>query len=274
MRTLRQSKAFTFTAVAALTLGIGANTAIFSIVNAVLLKPVPFPDPDRLVMFMNTSAGAPPWTGASPAKFEHWKQQPSVEYASAFRTGVVNLTGEGFPEQLPSGQVSADYFQLFGAPVVRGRTFSREEDLPNGPKVAVISYSLWARRFGRDPGILGKNISLSGEPHVVIGIIGPTFDVREFGSAPEVWTAFQLDPNTSDQGHYFQAAGRLKPGITLAQAQAQFQQSAEEFRRKFPQALLPQQAFTVERFSEVFVRNVRQILFVLLGAVACVLLIA
>ena len=274
IRTFRRSKAFTFTAVAALALGIGANTGIFSIVNAVLLKPVPFPDPGRLVMFMNTSTGAPPNPGASPAKFAHWKQQPTVEYASAFRTGVVNLTGEGFPEQLRSGQVSADYFHLFGAPVVRGRTFSREEDLPNGPKVAVISYSLWARRFGSDPAIIGKNISLSGEPHVVIGVVGPTFDVREFGPAPEVWTAFQLDPNTSDQGHYFQAAGRLKPGVTLAQAQAQFQQSAGEFRRKFPQALLPQQAFTVEQFSEVFVTNVRQILFVLLGAVACVLLIA
>src|SRR5437660_7533880 len=114
-----QSRAFTLTAVAALALGIGANTAIFSIVNAVLLKPIPFPDPDRLVMFMNTTPGSRPGPGGSPAKFEHWRQQPTTEYASAFRNGVVNLTGDGFPEQLRSAQVSADYFRLLGAPIVR-----------------------------------------------------------------------------------------------------------------------------------------------------------
>lgn len=274
IRMFRQSKAFTLTAVAALALGIGANTAIFSIVNTVLLKPVPFPDPDRLVMFMNTAPGGRPGPAASPAKFQHWKQQPSTEYASAFRTGVVNLTGAGFPEQLRSAQVSADYFRLLGAPILRGRAISPEEDLPNGPRVALISTSLWTRRFANDPDVIGRTISLSGDPHVVIGIVGPNFDVREFGPAPEVWTAFQFDPNTSDQGHYFQAAGRLKPDVTLAQAQAQFQQSAEEFKRKFPRALGPQNGFTVLPFREAFVSNVRQILLVLLGAVSFVLLIA
>jgi predicted permease len=273
IRMFCQSKAFTATAVAGLALGIGANTAIFSIVNTVLLKPVPFPDPDRLVMFMNTSPGGQ-GPAASPAKFQHWKQQPTTQDAAAFRTGVVNFTGGEFPEQLRSAQVSAGYFRLFGAPILRGRIFNAEEDLPNGPKVAIISYSLWTRRFANDPQIAGKTISLSGEPHVVIGIVGPNFDVREFGPSPEVWVPFQLDPNTSDQGHYFQAAGRLKPGVTLQQAQAQFQQSAEEYKRKYPRVLGPQNGFSVQPFREAFVSNVRQILLVLLGAVSFVLLIA
>src|SRR5215467_12030860 len=195
LRMFGQSKAFTAATVAALALGIGATTAIFSIVNAVLLKPVPFPNPDRLVMFMNTFPGGQgPFS--SPAKFQHWSSQSTIQDAAAFRTGIMNYTGGEIAEQLKSAQVSADYFKLFGAPIIKGRTFTREEDLPNGEKTALISYSLWTRRFASDPGIIGKKISLSGEPYVVIGIVGPTFDVREFGPQPDVWTAFQLDPNT------------------------------------------------------------------------------
>src|ERR1700681_4395411 len=134
LRMFRKSPAFTLTAVAALALGIGANTAIFSVVNAVLLKPLPFPDPDRLVMFMNTSPqGSGP--GASPAKFQHWREQSSVvRDVAAFRTGVVNLTGSEFPEQLQSAQVSADYFRLFGEAPILGRIFTPQEDLPHGDK--------------------------------------------------------------------------------------------------------------------------------------------
>src|SRR5216684_2985841 len=124
-RMFGQSKVFTATAVLALALGIGANTAIFSIVNAVLLKPVPFPDPDRLVIFMNTSPNAPvPWMGASPSKFQHWRSLSTVQDAAAFRLVVLNYSGGQVPEQLRSAQVSADYFKLFGAPIIRGRTFS------------------------------------------------------------------------------------------------------------------------------------------------------
>jgi len=273
VRMFGQSKAFTATAIAALALGIGATTAIFSIVNAVLLKPVPFPNPDRLVMFMNTFPGGQ-GPASSPAKFQHWRSQSTIEGAAAFRTGIVNYTGGEVAEQLKSAQVSADYFKLFGAPIIKGRTFTREEDLPNGEKVALISHSLWTRRFASDPDIIGKKISLSGDPHVVIGIVGPTFDIREFGPAPEVWTAFQFDPNTTDQGHYFSSAGRLKPGVSLEQAKAEFQKSVGVYREKYPNALGPADGFTVERFQEAFVRNVRETLLVLLGAVSFVLLIA
>ena len=274
LRTFRQSPGFTAAAVAALTLGIGTNTAIFSVVNSVLLKPAPFPEPDRLIMFLNTSPqGSGP--GASPTKFNHWREQTIIaELVSAFRDGVVNLTGNATPEQVPSVQVSADFFQLFGATTVRGRTFSREEDLPNGPKVALISQGLWTRRFGGDPAIIGKTISIGGEPHEVIGIVSPSFDFRDFARQPDIYTAFQLDPNSVDQGHYFMAAGRLKPGVTVAQANARMKLGAEDFRRKYPNALGRNQSFGVQSVRETLVSDVRQSLLVLLGAVSFVLLIA
>ena len=273
-RMFAKNRAFTAAAVAALALGIGANTAIFSVVNAVLLRPVPFPDSARVVLFMNTSPqGSGP--AASPAKFAHWRQQTTVvQDASAFRTNVVNYTGGEFPEQLRAGQVSADYFRLFGARVVQGRTFSAEEDLPGGPKVTVISHGLWTRRFGSDPAIIGKTLSLSSDPHTVIGIIGPEFDLAEFGEVPELWVPFQLDPNTVDQGHFFQAAARLKPNVPLAQAQARLKLSGDEYRTKFPNALQDNQSFSVEPIQQVFVRNARPTLLILSAAVAFVLLIA
>src|SRR5215510_13151897 len=144
LRIFRQSPGFTIAAVAALSLGIGTKTAIFSVVNSVLLKPAPFPDPERLVLFMNTSPqGSGP--GASPAKFQHWRQQTSVvQDVSAFRNGIVNLTGGAFSEQLRSAQVSADFFRLFGAPVLKGRTFASAEDLPHGDRVVVLSQGFWS----------------------------------------------------------------------------------------------------------------------------------
>jgi putative ABC transport system permease protein len=273
VRLFRQSPGFTAAAVLALTLGIGTNTAIFSVVNSVLLKPAPFPDPDRIVMFLNVS---PQGRGAaaSPTKFQHWREQTSVvQDVSAFRTGVVNLTGGSVPEQLQNAQVSADYFRLFGAMPYRGRTFSRQEDLPHGPNVVVLSYGFWKRRFAEDPNMVGRTISLGGEAYEVIGILQPNFDFRDFGPAPDVWLPFQLDPNSNDQGHYFQAAGRLKPGVTLAQAQSRLKLSAEDFKRKYP-GINGNFSFSVDPIRETLVGNVRSSLLVLVGAVSFVLLIA
>ena len=274
VRMFLENPGFTITAVAALTLGIGANTAIFSVVNAVLLKPVPFAEPDRLVMLMNTSPqGSGP--GASPAKFRHWQAQSDVLVdVAAFRSGVMNYTGGDIAEQFQSAQVSLDYFRTFRTPIFRGRAFSAEEDLPGGPKVALLSYNTWARRYASDPSVVGTSISLDGQPYTITGIVGPDFDVREFGPAPDVWVPFQIAANTTDQGHYFTSAGRLKPGVTLAQARARLQASAADFRAKYPNALPPNAGFDVTPFREAFVRNVRSSLLVLLGAVSLVLLIA
>ena len=272
LRMFVQNPAFTLAAVAALTLGIGANTAIFSVVNAVLLRPVAYPDADRLVFFMNTSPqGTSP--AASPAKFQHYREQPVTVDVAAFTPGVVNLTGTGVPEQLRSGRVSADFFRLFGAAIEHGRTFSAEEDRPLGPKVAVLSQRLWRARFNGDPTVIGQSISLSGEPHAIVGVLRD-FDFSEFGADPQVWVPFQLDPNSADQGHYFQAAGRLASGVTLEQAKSRLDASAADYRRKFPNALQPTNGFTVQPLGEALARNVRPTLLVMAGAVSLVLLIA
>ncbi len=275
LRLARQSPAFTLAAVAALALGIGANTAIFSVVDTVLLRPLPYPDPGRLVLFLNTSPqGSGP--GASPTKFNNWRRQTSAfQDVSAYRFSAVNLT-EGEPEQVATAHVSADFFRLFGAPVVAGRTFTPAEDLPNGGRVAILSEGFWKRRFGGDATVVGRKLSLNGEPHEVVGVLGP-FDseaVQSPTGPPDIWLPFQIDPNSVMQGHFFLTAGRLKPGITLAAANAQLQQAANEFRETFPNALGRQGGFGVEAMQEIIVRNVRSSLWVLVGAVSFVLLIA
>src|SRR5262249_30873012 len=150
-RALRHQRAFTVAAVAALALGIGATTAVFSVVDAVLLRPFPYPDPRRIVMFMNTSPqGSGP--AASPATFMHWSGQAAViQNAAAFRDVLVNYTGGDVPEQLRSGNVTEAFFRLFGARPILGRTFSPEEARPGGGHVAVLSYGWWTRRFASDP---------------------------------------------------------------------------------------------------------------------------
>ena len=276
LRMLAKNPGFAIAAVLTLALGIGANTAVFSVVNTVLLKPLPYPDPDRIVMFLLTSPqGSGP--GASATKFNVWREKTSVfQDVSAYRFGVVNLTGGSYPEQIHSGQVTADFFRLFGAPVTRGRTFTAEQDSPRAGRVAVISDGLWKRHFGADPQILGKNISLSGEPYEVIGIIGASFDSEKFDPIPDVWIPFQIDPNSTDQAHYFLVSGRLKPGVTVSRANAQLQLAADEFRRKFPgsAALGPKDGFSVKPLQEATVDNVRSSLRILVGAVTFVLLIA
>ena len=274
LRVFRQSPAFALAAVAALTLGIGVNTAIFSVVNAVLLKPLPYPNPDRIVFFMSTSPQGSS-AAASPAKFQHFREQDQVaEAVSAFNTGIVNYTGGELPEQLRSGRVSAEFFRLFGAQTVLGRTFTPDEDRPGGGAVTVISEGLWTSRFNRDPAIVGKPISLGGTPHTIVGVLGE-FHWEDFSAqAPQLWVPFQLDPTTRDQGHYFQSAGRLKPGVTIEQGRERLRESAKAYVAKMPNGLGPNGAFSVDPVGEILVRNVRSTLFVLAGAVGFVLLIA
>ncbi|MGE5800629.1 MAG: ABC transporter permease, partial [Gemmatimonadota bacterium] len=192
---------------------------------------------------------------------------------AAFSDGLVNYTGGTFPEQLRSARVSVDFFRLVRAPIFRGRTFEKAEDLPGGQKVAVLAKDTWETRFSADPNVVGKTISLDGEPHVIVGVLGD-FDFQDFGPPPQVYLPFQLDPNTADQGHYFMVAGRLKPGVTLEQANARMKLAADEYRRKFPNSLGPNNSFGVQPIREMLVRNVRSSLLVLAGAVSFVLLIA
>ena len=262
---------FTIAALAALALGIGTNTAIFTVVNAVVLKPLSYPNADRIMQFMNTGPhGA--WSGASITKFHNWQRQTSIfdEVAAYDISGPgFNITGDR-PEQVHGLHVTEGYFRLFGAHLLLGRSFTPQEDAPNGGKVAVISYGLWQRKFGGNPKIVGQSLSLGNEPYTIIGVLG-----KDFLSDPEadLWVPFQFEPNSTNQGHYFRAAGMLKPGVTLAQANAQMKLAWNQFKRTYPEADRDA-GFAVEPLRDSIVGDARKSLLILLGAVALVLLIA
>jgi len=273
LRMLRQSPGFTATAVCALALGIGANTAIFSVVNTVLLKPLAFPDPERIVVLMNKG---PQGSGAAASvpKYNVWRQQTSVlEDVSAYDAGGpgLNLSGGDRPEQLKGIHVSYEFFHLFGAQPALGRTFTAAEDRPRGGNVVVLSNGLWQRRFGSNPHVVGSAVSLGGESYTVIGVLAPRFT---FDPPADLYLPFQADPVSTNQGHYFRVAARLKPGVSLTAAQAGLNLAGEEFKRRYPGALGPKGTFTVEPMQQLLVRDVRAALFVLIAAVGCVLLIA
>ena len=274
LRMLRQSPGFTLTAISALALGIGANTAIFSVVNTVLLKPLPYPQPDRIVQLMNATPDGN-FGGASVPKYNIWRAQTQVlEDVAAYDGGGpgINMSGSDRPEQLKGIHVSHEFFHLFGAQLTLGRTFSAAEDRPRGGNVVVLSNGLWQRRFGSDPNIIGKGVTLGGEPYTIIGVLASGFT---FNNPPsDIYLPFQADPNSVQHAHYFGAAARLKPGISLGAAQAALKLAGEEFRRKFPDGIGPRQSFTVQPLQETIVRDVRTALFILLGAVGFVLLIA
>lgn len=273
MRLFRRNPAFTFAAVATLALGIGANTAIFSVVNTVLLSPLQVYEPDRLVRFHTTSPRGS-YPGGSPAKFALWNSLDEItEMTTAAGTGFASYTGGDVPEQISSATVSVNYFRLFGARMAHGRAFTIEEDLPNGPSVAVISHTFWERRFDSNPEILGEPILLGRSPHRIVGVMDPSFDGSVLGPPPDVWIPFQLDPNSTDQGHYFAVIARLKPGISVEQAQAQLQPATETYRERFPD-FRDDEVFEVVPLQESLVANSRSSLLVLTGAVSLLLLIA
>lgn len=272
LRMLIANPAFTVTAIAALALGIGANTAIFTVVDTVLLKPLTYPDSGRIVQFMNTSPTGS-GTSSSPENYNTWRAQTSVfQDVAAYDFGGpgFNLTGS-IPEQVHGIHVSEGYFRLFGAPVLLGRTFTPQEDSPDGGHVVVISYGFWQRKFGGNAKIVGSAISLSNESYTIIGVLD-----RSFVTDPQadLWVPFQIDPNSTNLGHYFFVSGRLKPGVTLAQANADLKIAADQFRRLHPDDLGPQGSFGVRPLRDSIVAGARTSLLVLLGAVSFVLLIA
>jgi putative ABC transport system permease protein len=165
---------FTTTAIAALALGIATNTAIFSVVNTVLLKSFVYPDPDRIVMFQNVFRTGLRTGTASPSEFNWWRQQTDAfQYISAYDFGAANWTGESFAEQIPTMQVSADFLHLCGAVALHGHTFTAADDLPNAPKTAVLAHAFWLRQFGGEPHVIGRGVTLNGERYEVIGVVGP-----------------------------------------------------------------------------------------------------
>ena len=273
VRSLLKAPGFTVVAILVIAVGIGANTAVFSVINTVLLRPLTYPDPQSLVHLMNTGdQGSFP--GANVPKFNIWQQQTGIFHqVAAYDNGGagLNLTGNDQPEQVQGVHVSADYFSVLGAPVIAGRTFTTAEDSPHGGNVVVLSYGLWKRRFGGDRGIIDKTIQLNGQPYQVVGVIG-----REFvtDNPADLWLPFQFEMTSPDQAHYFGVVARLKPGVTVPMANAQLKLAADQFRRTYPGTLGPNGSFGVILWQELMVRDTRSSLYVLLGTVGLVLLIA
>ena len=275
IRALLKTPAFTATALAALAVGIGANTAIFSVVNTVLLRPLAYPDPGRIMLFLVTTPDGPNY-GASATKFNVLRRQTQAfedVCAYEYQGAGLNLTGGAYPEEIHGIRVTTDYFRLLGAPIAQGRTFTAEEDRPHGGHVLVLGYGLWQRRFGGDPRMAGKTISLSGAPYTVVGVLGPGFNT-ELYSPPDVWLPFQIDPASDDHAQYFNVVGRLKRGVTPGMAKAQLELASDEFHRKYPNIMGPRDRFSVEQFGDSLVSDVRPSLLALAGAVSFVLLIA
>jgi hypothetical protein len=270
-RMMLKQPVFTAVAVVALALGIGANTAIFTVVNAVLLRPLPYDDPDHLVWLWDTLpqlATAP----TSLPEFIDWRSQnQSFEYVAAYQSGNMFFDDGNSTEDTPVGLVTPDLFSLFRVKPLLGRTFTEEETRPGRFRVAVISQSLWQRRFGSDPNVLGRTVQLSGAASTIIGVIPAGFS---FPNEAQLWRPLPIDPNKLDRGpHYLRVVGRLKPAVTLPQAQAEMSTIASRLAVQYPEKTAGH-GIKLELLSKVVVGDIGPALFVLLGAVGFVLLIA
>ncbi|HMF75532.1 MAG TPA: ABC transporter permease [Bryobacteraceae bacterium] len=273
VRMMRNNLAFTTVSVAALALGIGANTGIFSVVNKVLLQPLPYPQPDRIMRIGRQFPGGNVGTSTSIPKYEAWRRNTVFSSMALYdQEGPgLNLSTSDRPEQIKGVHISADYFKVFLSPPMLGRSFTASEDSPNGPKAVIISEKLWRTRFGSDPAILSRSITLNSETYPVVGIASAKFVAEP---PADVWIALQADPNSTNQGHYLAVAGRLKPGATLEQARAAMKLAGEGFRRAYPKWMDKTENVAVRPLGDSIVENVRPALLILLGAVGLVLLIA
>ena len=275
VRMLVKSPTFTIVAVLALALGIGANSAIFSVVNTILLRPLPYPDPDSLVMVWEdrTKAGYPRDT-PSPANFISWKEQSQTLLGmSAYTNLSVSLTGVGEPERIEGQRVSASLFPLLGVEPLMGRAFLPEEDQPGGNRVAIMSHGLWQRRFGSDPNIVGKALMLNGESRTIVGVMPANFEfpARE----NDIWVPIAFPPDEAARrgAHFLRVIARTKPGVSVEQAQAEMNTIAAGLQQQFPQTNTAVGAALIP-LHEQLVGDIRPALLILLGAVGFVLLIA
>jgi putative ABC transport system permease protein len=274
VRMLLKKPGFTLIAVITLALGIGANAAIFSVVNAVLLRPLPFKDPDRLMWIRETKLPQFPEFSVSPGNFLDWRKQNTVFERLVAVSGMsFNMVGTGDPEQIRGMKVTDGFFALLGAQPQLGRDFLPEEDQPGRDSVVILSHGLWQRRFGGDPKILNQTLMLSGQIYTVIGVMPATF---RFGGADlDLWKpmAFTTQEAQNHGGHWLSVIGRLKPGATEDQARTEMVAIAGRLAAQYPDA---NTGWSLKLMSllEFTVRSVKPALIVLLCAVAFVLLIA
>jgi putative ABC transport system permease protein len=274
-RMLWKNPGFTAVAVLAVALGVGANTTIFSCVNALLLQPFNFPHTDRLVMAWERGADGSFLRGSvSPGNFAEWRAQTAAfEQLAAYNPQHFNLTEGDQPERLAGARVTPNLFGALGAAAAQGRTFTPEEGEPGRAQVALVKHGLWQRRFGSDPGLVGKDIRLDGRSYTVVGIMPADFDFPTGGS--ELWVPLAFEPKEARNfnSHYLQVVGLLKPGVTPEQAHAEVSAVAERLRVSHPDSNGGRTAF-VETLTASFTRGSRMHLTVMLFVVAFVLLLA
>src|SRR5688572_501667 len=277
LRQLRQSPGFTLIAILTLALGIGANTAIFSVIYAVLLQPLPYPEAEKLVILTETSTNQPQISVSYPNYLDWRRENTSFEHLAVARRESFNLSGlEGrAPEQVPGGLVTANFFKVIGLTPQLGRVFTEEEDRVGGPMVCLISDRLWTRLFARDPNVLGRSVNFGNEPYTIIGVMPPQmFSPR----TAEVW--FPLTRRTDNETWQSRdnhpglfGWGRLKPGVTIEKALAEMKEIAARLSKQYPDSNSGV-SVTVTPLLENQVGDYRNNLNLLLGAVALVLLIA
>jgi len=279
LRSLRKSPGFTVVAILTLTLGIGLNTALFTIVDGVLLNPLPFPQADRLVSLWERDViGSEPYNVVSGGVFTDWQRRAtSFEQIALVGEDSANLSGDGgsLPEAIGTRQCSFNLFSLLGVQPEMGRFFVEEDDRPGASATTVLTYGLWKRRYAGDPAIVGKTILLDGKPYTVIGVLPASFDYPD--ARVQLWLAVRHEVSTQDMqnrgNHRFFVTARLKEGITVAQASSELDGLQQRLHEQFQNELMGKGAQVVG-LADSLVRDVKQPLYVLMGAVACVLLIA
>ncbi|HST12601.1 MAG TPA: ABC transporter permease [Terriglobales bacterium] len=273
-RMLLKNPGFAGVAIIALALGIGANAAIFSVVNTVLLRSLPYPDPDRLMVLRETKLPQFPEFSISPGNFLDWQKQNTVfDKLAAINGSAYNFTSDAAdPERLRGARVSAGLFEMLGATPALGRTFREEEDQP-GQNLAILSSSLWKRRFSSDPNIIGQSVTLSATSYTVIGVMPPSFQFPDRDT--ELWTPVGFSAAQAQQhgAHYLSVIGRLKPGVTVEQANTEMSAIAGRLAEQYSGSNAGWSVY-VSPMQEYDVRDIKPALLILLGAVALVLLIA
>src|SRR5277367_241528 len=275
-RMLRRNPGFAFVAILTLAIGIGANVVIFSIVNGVLLRPLPFPDSQRIVTLWETDAHRGVVRGtASAAEFLDWQDMNrSFQELSGWRALYFTITGGGEPEQIWGSQVSGNFFKTLRVSPVLGRDFTAEDEQPGHEQVVILNYSLWQRHYGGDPGIIGKTIALDDQPFVVVGILPRGFTL--YGTIPEyeIWKPFAFTRTQLDrENHELVIFGRLRDQVPLQQAQTEMETILARIKQQYP-AIGQKIGIRVVGFHDELIRPIRPGLLLLFAAVGFVLLIA
>ena len=271
VRQLTKSPGFAAVAILTMALGIGATSAMFSVINGVLLRPLPFPDSDALVR-VNEIVPQYGSFSVAPASFLDWRaQSTSFEQIVALTSGDATFNGADGPERIVSAAVSWDFFDLLRTQPILGRTFRAEEDLPGKNDVIVLSHNMWQRRFGGDQNVVGRAITLSGRPATIVGVMPSGFG---FPGTAEYWFPIALNPSKASRGGHFLAVfARLKPGVSVSQAGAEMKTIAERLAKQYPESSADESAEVIPLLEQI-VGNIRQPLFALLAAVGVVVLIA